>query len=395
MLIYPYFLWLQYLPFGLGRGIKYSYFGHSDIDKGKQHLEVGPVFCIVGPSRLEIMCAEPSALLDMMQKWRVWTKSQELYGIFDTFGKNINTVNGQDWQRHRKITAQGFKEESYDLVWNESRKQASQMLQAIEQRGQTNLDTLREDIALLAMHVLSAAVFGHSYDYGHGLQQTEAGHKLSYFAALAYILNNVFAIVVFRSLTALPDWLLSSYLRTLKLSISEYQQYLTEAKDQEHKAGVMKRSGASLISAMVQANDDEKKESQKTGGIPMHLSDDELYGNMYMFNLAGYETTSFALSFTIAYLAVNPDLQDWIYEEIKAVFQNDDELNYETAFHQLPRCRALMFETLRHHSAAPTVPRLSPSDQPTGLYFHSLDKTITIPPDTYVHTNVSHTFPVS
>ena len=273
-------------------------------------------------------------------------------------------------------------------MWEESRKQADQLLRAVVRRGEGTLVDLRDDFALLAMHVLSSAVFGHSYGYGAGLQQVEAGHKMSYFASLAFILQNVMSVILFKSLNV-PDWLLPSFLRKLKLSVSEYQQYLTEAAEQEHKAGASKRSGASLVSALVQANNDAKNEERTAGGLPMHLTDQELFGNMYIFNLAGYETTSFALSFTIPYLAIDPALQDWIQEEIDAVFAAGHDINYENAFHRLPRCRALMFETLRQHSAVAAMPRLSPKDQPTELYFPSLNKTIVVPADSYVTTNVS------
>ncbi len=308
--------------------------------------------------------------------------------VFDTFGKNVNTVNHQDWQRHRKITGQAFREETYDLVWQESRKQADQLLRAVRRRGEGTLVDLRNDFALLAMHVLSSAVFGHGYDYGAGLQQVESGHKLSYFASLEFILHNILSVVLFKSLKA-PDWLLPRHLKRLKLCVSEYQQYLTEAAEHEQKAGSTKRSGASLVAALVQANDEAKREERKADGIPTHLTDEELYGNMYMFNLAGFETTSFALSFSIPRLAIDPTLQDWLQEEIDSVFKSGNDIGYETAFHQLPRCRALMFETLRHHAAAAAVPRLSPKEQPTELFFPMLDKSIMVPPNSYVLINAS------
>ena len=212
----------------------------------------------------------------------MWTKSPEVYTIFETFGKNVNTVNHHDWQRHRKNTGQAFREETYDLVWQESRKQASQLLRVVDRRNVGTLVDLRNDFALLAMHVLSSAVFGHSYDYGAGLQQVDAGHQLSYFASLAFILQNILSVILFKTLEA-PDWLLPAFLTRLKLSVSEYQQYLTEAAEQEQKAGTTKRSGASLVTALVQANDDAKSEGQKAGRLPMHLTDEELYGNVSLF----------------------------------------------------------------------------------------------------------------
>lgn len=305
-------------------GLTYSYLGWTALDKGRTHQRLGNAFTFVSPNHLEIFCAEPAVCLEVTQKWRVWTKAPELYDMFNTFGKNILTADHQDWQRHRKIAGGAFREETYDLVWDEARKQASQLLSAIQRRGQPNLVSLREDFALLAMHVLSAAVLGQSYDYGAGLQQVEAGHKLSYFASLAFILQNIAFVMILKGLSA-PDWCLPSFLRKIKLTVAEFQLHLSEAVGQEHKAGGgsgtgTKRSGASLVSALVKANEEAKHE-EKTGGVPMYLSDEELYGNMYIFNLGGFETTSFALSFSILRLAVDPGLQDWLREEIDMLWK--------------------------------------------------------------------------
>ena len=79
-LVHSYFLWLSNIPFPPFNGIKYSYLGWANDDKGRTHVEVGDAFCVVSPYRLEIFCAEPSVCLELAQKWKVWTKAPEVYG---------------------------------------------------------------------------------------------------------------------------------------------------------------------------------------------------------------------------------------------------------------------------------------------------------------------------
>ena len=48
------------------------------------------------------------------------------------------------------------------------------------------------------------------------------------------------------------------------------------------------------------------------------LSDDDIYATSITFLLAGYETTSNALAYTTYLLALHPDIQQRLYEELKA-----------------------------------------------------------------------------
>ena len=77
-----------------------------------------------------------------------------------------------------------------------------------------------------------------------------------------------------------------------------------------------------------------------------------------MFNLAGFETTSTTLSFTIPYLAANPTLQDWVREEVDSVSRNGKLTSYEDAFPLLPRTLSLM-------ACIPTPHLSPPTDKPS------------------------------
>ena len=56
----------------------------------------------------------------------------------------------------------------------------------------------------------------------------------------------------------------------------------------------------------------------------MHLSDTELYGNLFLVNMAGFETTATVLTYTLALLAANREIQDWVGEEVDAVWGRDE-----------------------------------------------------------------------
>ena len=66
-----------------------------------------------------------------------------------------------------------------------------------------------------------------------------------------------------------------------------------------------------LLELMVAATDETTME-----GVS-RLSDDEVVAQSVIFLLAGYETSSNTLSFTVYHLAVNPDVQDKLRSEIR------------------------------------------------------------------------------
>ena len=99
-----------------------------------------------------------------------------------------------------------------------------------------------------------------------------------------------------------------------------------------------------LLSILVRSADANKLEDGKKT-----LSDDEIYGNLFIYNVAGHDTASGTLVNTIILLAANPAWQDWVREEINRVFKEKDpaDQDYALAFPQLKRCLALMVRDSR------------------------------------------------
>ncbi|CAG2109455.1 unnamed protein product, partial [Medioppia subpectinata] len=114
----------------------------------------------------------------------------------------------------------------------------------------------------------------------------------------------------------------------------------------------------------------EFKTSKKSVGI---LTQEEIVGNSIMFFMAGYDTTSSALTHVLYYLSQHPDCQQRLYEELR----DCEDMSPETVFH-LKYLDAVITETLR---LAPSFVRLFR----TCVQDYKLGNTgITIPADTAV-----------
>jgi len=92
------------------------------------------------------------------------------------------------------------------------------------------------------------------------------------------------------------------------------------------------------------------------------LSDQELVGNMFIFLLAGHETTAHTLCFTFALLALYPDEQERLYQHIQGVLSS---LNRTPTYEDMSRFTyslAVFYETLRLFPPAPSIPKVAMED---------------------------------
>jgi len=92
-------------------------------------------------------------------------KPVDLYGLLNTFGKSILSVEGQEWRRHKKIVGSSFSEKSNRLVFEESLRQSEGMIDLWAKQKGNNIRDMRiedttHDTSTLSLHVICAAGFG-------------------------------------------------------------------------------------------------------------------------------------------------------------------------------------------------------------------------------------------
>ncbi|KAF7511090.1 hypothetical protein GJ744_005321 [Endocarpon pusillum] len=114
-----------------------------------------------------------------------------------------------------------------------------------------------------------------------------------------------------------------------------------------------------LLTALVRTSE-EAKQSGKDEMFHQGLTDEEIFGNIFFYNLAGYETMANTIATGIVLLAAYPEWQEWMAEEINLVFDDQEILpmgKYEAAFPRLSRCLAVMFEILRLYGSNAFIPK--------------------------------------
>ena len=201
------------------------------------------------------------------------------------------------------------------------------------------------DTATLALHVLTSAGFGISYSFNQGVQHVSSGHEMTYRDSLSLCLRNIITFSIFPK-RYLSFGYLPRKMRQLGQAVREFQQYMEETLAHERASESKSQPGnGNLMSALVRASDEARQSSAEGRESKLGLSDEEIFGNIFAYNLAGHETTANTVATAIVLLAAHPEYQDWLAEEINNVSRpasGSENWEYEKSFPQLHRCLAVM-----------------------------------------------------
>lgn len=381
-------LFQKYLPFGLDHYFNYVSIDWPYKDRYTSHERYGDAFVIVNPKWTSLCVSDATAIDEIMTRRKDFTKPAMFYGPMELFGPNVDTVEGATWQRHRKITTPPFNERNSGLVWKESLRQAGEMQDAWFDGKEKAVTSTAADTLTMALHVLTGAGFGQQYSFKAGRQTLPKNHAMSYRDALNEVLQNLVFVIIFRRDILNLSWM-PKKLRRIGLAIKEFESYMREMIDHERTLIDNRDSdSANLISSLIRSSEEGKAARES-------LSDDEMMGNLFIYNLAGHETTANTLAYAITLLSIHPDLQDWLHEELIHVLGTSSlsDWSYESAFPPLKRTLAIMLETLRLYNPVVSLSKMNATTTPLPLAIAGTE--YQIPPGVFVVTNTmaAHTLP--
>lgn len=276
-----------------------------------------------------------------------------------------------------------FNDQNNRIVWSESINVASDVLQYWISKK--SVRTIADDTRTLALHVMSRAGFGRSFKF-EGREKDEVhasdGPTMNYKDSLKMILDNCVLIFVFGPKFLGKSWL-PKKLRAVHKACVSFQQHMTEAYEEQKRAlsaGQSHPADQNFLTLLVRAS----QSNDQPDGTNGHLTESEIYGNIFTFNFAGHDTTAHTFTFALYFLAAFPEVQDWIHHEIRHVAgtRRTQEMEYELDFPRLKRCLAVMLETLRLYTPVPTSKFTDTSSQ--TLKVGGGERTIVVPPMTMV-----------
>ena len=273
--------------------------------------------------------------------------------MLDIFGPNVGTVEGHDWQRHRKITCSAFNEQTYETVWNESLRQADGILKWWTSQGSDPMTTTAKDVRALSLNVLANVGFRKDYPFVGRAEKINNLEAQSFRQTLCFVLDNaLLTMAVPPKVLRLP--FLPFRWRQVGEAIDLLRDHMTSLYEEEKSSSVRyPREPANLMGGMVRASEQATYEANTKAAVShtshltpnrVGLSMNEIFGNIFVYYFAGHDTTAAVFAYAVYLLAGHPEVQDWIAQELRYVLPTNDnsQWRYEAHFPKLKRCLAVL-----------------------------------------------------
>jgi len=154
-----------------------------------------------------------------------------------------------------------------------------------------------------------------------------------------------------------------------------FKQILKQAISQREKSGEVRDD---FLQLMIEAKNEQSKAEDSDKVV---LSDEVIIAQSVLFILAGFDTTNTVLLFSVYELALNPEIQEKLYHELKKLKdENNGQLSYE-GLNSLEYLDKVVNETLRKYPPVPALERKTMRDYeiPNTKLFIPKDIMVRIP----------------
>ncbi|KAF9450103.1 cytochrome P450 [Macrolepiota fuliginosa MF-IS2] len=302
-----------------------------------------------------LMISDPKALQYIYQTTGYhFQKQPEKRAISEIIaGRGIIWADGEDHRRHRRILLPGFGAP-------ESRAFApifSSYASKVVEKWRDTLATQGEDSAVFdiptwisraMLDSIGVAAFDYHFgsldDSNNAVTRVWKGVLTETFGSITkrdIFVQSVLQYVPFTLLSYIPNPKMN-HLRRAGRVLTDVAKSLIEEKTEAVNQGKKSRD---IMSILVKANLSEDKMSQ--------LNEEEMLAQMRTLLLAGHETTSNSLTWTLLELAKRPEMQIRLRHEIEAkkrdVHARGDVEFTTTDYDSMPYLNAILKESLRYN----------------------------------------------
>ncbi|XP_044728892.1 cytochrome P450 9e2-like [Chrysoperla carnea] len=292
-----------------------------------------------------------------------------LNGINPVVDRNLFSLTGNDWRDMRTTLSPAFTGSKmrgmFQLMADAGENFVNYFINEAKKNGGKPLNVeLKEIFTRLTNDVIATTAFGIKIDSLRDRNNDfyRMGGMVSNFSTWRWLLSNFLPHVArFFRIGLIPnepiDYLRKIALETINIRERDniYRpdmlQLLIEAKN-----GLLKQTDTNEEINKGFAAVEESKLVQTNKKI--HLGEDDLAAQAFVFFLGGFETVSAGLCFAVYELALNPDIQQRLYEENEKILnENNGKLTYDV-LNKMKYLDMIMSETLRKWTIAAFLERM-------------------------------------
>ena len=272
---------------------------------------------------------------DTFQRFFKITEIMEEMGVLGVFN-----AEGDTWKRHRRLTSNALNLKNVKGFYPVIKNTTSTLLQKWEELATVGPIDVQSELMKYTVDVTTEIAFGHKLDTINDQNDVLQQH-----------LETIFPMINERITAPIPLWryfkkakdkkldqALATIESTIKALIASARAQLKENKvDDNYKP-------TNYLEALLLAKEDDQQ-----------YSDEEIYGNVFTILLAGEDTTSNSIAWTLYYLAQRPALIERIRKEAKEVYNNDSLPDTPNDLSRLKLAHSVAMETLRLKPVTPNL----------------------------------------
>lgn len=276
-----------------------------------------------------------------------WTTCFLRVELLEIYGPNVTTTEGKTFQFHVRIVAPPFADSTgaNSLVWNETRSQTNRLVSSWCCESPASVHS---DVNGLTLAVIAKAGFGQELEWksesGNSEKALPVGHSLTFLEAMTKTMIYMIPVLL------MPRWLMRvTPLRHAAIAHGEFENYVREmirkekyriSKSKDNESAAIR---GNLLTSVLQASADHAIAAEKSDDYATRkrtFTEDEVMGNLFLYLLAGYETTANSILYGLICLALYPDMQENLIGELDRVYreaadQGRSELTYTDDFSKL------------------------------------------------------------
>ncbi|KAK0202382.1 cytochrome P450 [Desarmillaria ectypa] len=250
------------------------------------------------PPSLKFDVADVALIKEITSSRSRFPEPVKLYETLSVFGSNIVASEGELWKKYRKICAPAFSEANNKIVWEKTMNIMQELFHDVWRDSEAAKTENMLDITLaITQFIIGIAGFGRHTSWQRESNVTE-GHNMTFRDALYDVRDGAhIKITVPRLAMGLTEkW------RRVRAAYDELEEM-------HRRTSQRKEERYDLFSSLLDAN----------YGLTSRTS----LGNIFIFFLAGHETTAHTLAYTFTMLALCPDEQKKLYQHINSIIPDN------------------------------------------------------------------------
>jgi cytochrome P450 len=292
---------------------------------------------------------------------KVFRRDKAIEAPFETLGLNPTSLfiaEGSTWSRLRRLMSSPFNKQHADNMTNSILDEVSRMIKRLNEYNGKELNANAE-MMQYTLSVIANVALGNfsSEEYFTGNQfMVDTNILFDYLIERAFFPFPQYIWNIFSKFSNLETNAIQANQRLdniVKKVIAHSQLKLSDSKNDESR--VENKSFIDMLLSESSISVTVEKGNEINNQREYKLTTDEVVANIKTVVLAGSETTSVTLSWTLYHLSLNPHLVEAARVEIDSILPNIEDACQGSSKYHLPFVHACFKETLRLCGPAPFV----------------------------------------